>query len=395
MSNKIFFIPSWMSFRLYQISLISACVFGAAATLIPVSYVADLTIANEENFLTIKVLKKIKNNLPIIAAEAMQEGINPNLRDYLTNTVLNPRWVEKNIFATFSITKSDLKELVESGKTLEETSEVAWLNIHATSQDKLIASLATKWIAQLIYKESYKYFIISNIQIIRNESDKSLVDTYKNEIIINTKLSKIEENIKIVKNLNQKYPEKFMEQARFQLNSSATELDDLSYLAAYFSPSKQLAILEAKLAQTIDAKIRLGVEVSLSESKLEAANHELDVLESISFNHLFDGQKIVYEFWSKVNFNKLIVPSTNKYSGWVLDYIEKSKEDLRLRDLIAKARISRQISQAYPLVIEEKFSKSLIIMVSFIFGAIIPYILLYAISIFRRTVSGMAFGRER
>ena len=74
----------------------------------------------------------------------------------------------------------------------------------------------------------------------------------------------MQENIKILRDINQKFPEGSTETSRLQLNLSAGEnrdnLSSLSFLTAYLPPIKQLAILETQLAQTIDTKRRLNLE---------------------------------------------------------------------------------------------------------------------------------------
>ena len=76
-------------------SLLLSVALESAAALYPISFIAHLSIPNNEGFFTLTELKRIKNRLPLEASVLFEQETDPALKKILKNSILEPKWIEK------------------------------------------------------------------------------------------------------------------------------------------------------------------------------------------------------------------------------------------------------------------------------------------------------------
>lgn len=379
--------------KLLIISVVTSVMLGAIATAYPISYVANLSIPNSEGYFSLAELKRIKNRLPIEAPVLVEREVDAHLKKLLKSSILEPRWIEKNITPNFALTKADARELIDVRPEKFDPYFVTWLNIQTTSKDEALAQRAGKWIAEALCRISYKQQLENHIHAIRAESDKKLTEIYSRLPAIEKSLDQMRESIRILRDINQRYPEASADQSKLQLNLSAGEhkdnLNNLSNLMAYFPPMRQLAILETQLALTIDEKKRLGFDRQLAEVVREAASTALEAFDQISTDRIFDNKKITYNFWNKVDFDKLLTPDL---AEWQKKYVQETSNALREAELISAAHFQRQMSQLDGIVVGLKHSQLLLVLGGVIAGLLLPILLYFMPSLWRRLSASMSNG---
>ncbi len=120
-------------------SILLSLALGGAAAIYPISYVAHLSIPNNEGFFSLTELKRIKNRLPIEARALIDQETDPALRKYLEKSALEPKWIEKNISATLALTKADAKDALANPNEKLDAFRVEWINVEATSKKEELA----------------------------------------------------------------------------------------------------------------------------------------------------------------------------------------------------------------------------------------------------------------
>jgi hypothetical protein len=366
-------------------SLILSLLLGGAAAIYPISYVAHLSIPNNEGFFSLTELKRIKNRLPIEARALIDQETDPALKKYLEKSALEPKWIEKNISATLALTKADAKDALTNPNDKIDTFNVVWMNVEATSKIEELAKNSARWLGGIICEINFKEAMATYIAQIRSKSDVTLMLIYNQLPQIEKNIDQMQENIKILRDINQKFPESASDASRLQLSLSAGEnkdnLSSLSFLTAYLPPIKQLAILEAQLAQTIDTKKRLNLEKDVIEAEREAASRELETFDAKTLRSMFDRARVTYDFWSKIDFSKALPANVPE---WVPNYVTEIKNQLRTEERIRTAHFDRQMSQLDLIFAEEKYERLWLVVGAMLAGLLVPGLLYLTPAVVRR-----------
>ncbi len=361
---------------------------GGAAAIYPISFIAHLSIPNNEGFFSLTELKRIKNRLPIEARALIDQETDPALKKYLEKSALEPKWIDKNISATLALTKADTKDALANPNDKIDAFRVEWMNVETTSKKEELAKSSARWLGEIICEINFKEGLTDYIGQIRAKSDEDLKKIYDQLPEIEKKISQMQENIKILRDINQKFPESASDASRLQLNLSAGEnkdnLSSLSFLTAYLPPIKQLAILEAQLAQTIDTKKRLNLEKEVIEAKREAASRELEIFDAKPLRSMFDRARVTYDFWSRIDFSKALPANAPE---WVPNYVAEIKNQLRTEERIHAAHFDRQMSQLDMIFTEEKYERLWLVVGAMLTGLLVPGLLYLAPAVVRRLMS--------
>lgn len=372
-------------------SILLSLALGAAAALYPIPIVAHLSMPNNEGFFTLSELKRIKNRLPIEAQPLIDREADPALKEYLKKSALEPKWIEKNISATLALTKADAKDALTNPNDKIDAFLVEWMNVETSSKRESLAKASARWLGEAICQVNYKAAITSYITQIRSKSDEALKVIYDQLPTIEKKIDQMQESIKILREINQKYPENASDQSKLQLNLSAGEnkenLSSLSFLTAYLPPIKQLAILETQLAQTIDEKRRLNVEKGVLEVKRETSNRELETLDAKPLSEMFDHARVTYDFSSRVDFSKAL-PSDAP--SWLTNYVLEIKNQLRAEERIRSAHFQRQVSELDMIFTEDKYERLWLVLGAAFAGLLAPVLARLAPVVVRRLMSASA-----
>ncbi len=100
-------------------------------------YKAELVITNNNaiDFVSWRTLSK---NLPILASDLVERGRLPNSEIAFYKKLSDPMWWNKNVLPTYTISKSDAKELAGISKELQDTAgtSITYLVINHYSFDK-------------------------------------------------------------------------------------------------------------------------------------------------------------------------------------------------------------------------------------------------------------------
>ena len=373
------------------VSLLLSLTLGAAAALYPISIVAHLSMPNNEGFFTLTELKRIKNRLPIEAQPLIDLEADPALKEYLKKSALEPKWIEKNISATLALTKADAKDALANPNDKIDSLLVEWMNVETSSKREGLAKASARWLGEAICQVNYKAGLAGYVTQIRSKSDEALKIIYDQLPTIEKKINQMQENIKILREINQKYPENASDQSKLQLNLSAGEnkdsLSSLSFLTAYLPPIKQLAILETQLAQTMDEKRRLNLEKEVLEVKRETSSRELEALDAKPLSEMFDHARVTYDFWSKIDFSKALPAEA---PAWLTNYITEIKNQLRAEERIRTAHFERQMSQLDMIFTEDKYERLWLVLGAMIAGLLLPVLARLAPVIVRRLMSASA-----
>jgi len=375
-------------------SILLSLALGGAAAIYPISYVAHLSIPNNEGFFSLTELKRIKNRLPIEARALIDHETDPALRKYLEKSALEPKWIEKNISATLALTKADAKDALANPNEKLDAFRVEWINVEATSKKEELARTSARWLGEVICEINFKESIAGYISQIRARSDETLKAIYDQLPDIEKKIEQMQENIKILRDINERYPEGVSEQSRVQLNFTAKDNKDnkdnkdsfqeLSLLTVYLPPLKQLAILETQLAQATDEKRRLNLEKELIEAQREAANRELEAFDMKPLRELFDRARISYNFSLRIDFSKALPANAPE---WLSHYVAELKNQLRAEERIRIAHFERQMSQLDMIFTEEKYDRIWLVLGAMLAGLSVPGLVRLTPVIFRRLMS--------
>lgn len=376
--------------KLLMVSFLSSLGLSVAAYLYPLDFYAHLSIPNNEGYFSLAELKRLKNKLPIEAQPLIASVSDLDLRKFLQETTLEPKWIEKNVTSTLAITRSDAKDLAIQNQNVNlDVMRVSWINVDTYSKKEELSKVAASWIGELICKVSYKEEINDYINSVRSEADAQLQTIYKQLPMIEKSIDQMQENIKILTEVNKKYPESNSDQSKLQLNLSVGEyrenLNNLSFLTAYLSPIKQLAILETQLAQTLDTKKRLNLEKGLVELIREVANHELENLTSKRLNELFKDSEVIYEFWPNANLKKALPAQSPE---WLNTYVNELNSQHYKEEQIRGDHFKRQMSQLNSIFVEKKFDKLSLILGAAIFGFFLPLTIFIFPKIIKRLING-------
>lgn len=354
-------------------SIVLGFLFGGAAAIYPISFIAHLSIPNNESFFSLSEVKRIKSRLPVEAYGLIKREYDPNLKEYLEKHALNPKWIEKNITSTLALTKADTKDTIMNVNSNADALNIQWMSIVTTSYNEELAKRSSYWLAQRICEITFKQALANYIANIRDHSSAGLMWIYNQLPETEKKIDQMQENMKILRDINQKFPEGASDSTRLQLNISAGEnkenLSSLSFLTAYLPPIKQLAILETQLAQTLDNKKRLNFERKIIEVEHEAAKRELENLESMPLQEIFDHKSVIYSFWSKVELEKV---QQDNVPEWVQNYIVELKNKLRVEEGFLVEHYERQLSEIVLMFSEEYYDKPLLIMIATLVGLLAP-----------------------
>jgi hypothetical protein len=373
------------------VSLLLSVALGGAAALYPISTVAHLSMPNNEGFFTLTELKRIKNRLPIEARALIDREADPALKEYLEKSALEPKWIEKYISATLALTKADAKDALANQNDKIDAFLVEWMNVETSSKKEGLAQTSARWLGEAICQINYKEGLTNYIAQIRTNSDQGLKSIYDQLPTIEKNIDQMQENIKILRDINQKFPEGASDASRLQLNLSAGEnkdnLSSLSFLTAYLPPIKQLAILETQLAQTIDAKSRLHLEKEVLEAKREAANRELETLDAKPLSEMFAHARVTYDFWSRIDFSRALPANAPE---WLSNYVAEIKNQLRAEERIRSAHFQRQMSQLDMIFTEDKYDRLWLVLGAALVGLLAPGLARLAPVIVRRLMSASA-----
>jgi hypothetical protein len=369
-------------------SLVLSLLLGGAAAIYPISFIAHLSIPNNEGFFSLTELKRIKNRLPIEARALIDQETDPALKKYLEKSALEPKWIDKNISATLALTKADAKDALANPNDKIDAFRVEWMNVETNSKKEELAKSSARWLGETICEINFKEGLTNYIAEIRAKSDEDLKKIYDQLPGIEKSISQMQENIKILRDINQKFPESASDASRLQLNLSAGEnkdnLSSLSFLTAYLPPIKQLAILEAQLAQTIDTKKRLNLEKDVIEAKREAASRELEAFDAKPLRSLADHARVTYDFWSRIDFSKALPANAPE---WVSNYVAEIKNQLRAEERIRAAHFDRQMSQLDMIFTEEKYERLWLVVGAMLAGLLVPGLLYLSPAVVRRLMS--------
>ncbi len=350
-----------------------------------------MSIPNNEGFFTLTELKRIKNRLPIEARALIDQETDPALKKYLEKSALEPKWIDKNISATLALTKADTKDALGNPNDKIDAFRVEWMNVETTSKKEELAKSSACWLGEIICEINFKEAMTGYIAQIRAKSDETLKTIYDQLPEIEKKIELMQENIKILRDINQKYPEGASEQSKLQLNFTAKDNKDnkdrfqeLSLLTVYLPPLKQLAILETQLAQATDEKRRLNLEKKIIETQREAANRELETLEVKPLRDMFDRARITYDFWSRIDFARALSANAPE---WLSNYVAEIKNQLRAEARIRAAHFDRQMSQLDMIFTEEKFERLWLVVGAMLAGLLVPGLLYLTPAVVRRLMS--------
>jgi hypothetical protein len=367
------------------VSIALAVIFGTIAALYPIPYVAKLSLLNHERYFTLAELKVIKNKLPIVSQDFIESEQDQRLRELLTKTVLEPKWVDKNITPVFSFTKSDSKELVDLNKGAFDPLDISWLNIQATSIDDRYALQLAQWIAREIcvigFKEKLRNFAIQ----IKAEAEKSLLASSQLLPDLYKQAHRVEGNIKIVSDVHNKYQATDMQNNSMQLNFNISEYGKDSNKSAitleYLPISKQLSILETQLLQ-IGNDIKLAeADLKIYEKIRDFATKELKLLEVTPSSQIVQGEGNLFSFSQKLSFDELFSDNSPE---WLKNYFVSMKNNLHVSEVINSSHYELEISQLNNVFVEEKYSQIIVILSAMVMGLLLPVLGVWVPEILRQ-----------
>jgi hypothetical protein len=216
--------------------------------------------------------KSLQKNLPMLASQISEkeDGV------YL-NTMSSEKWWEKNVLATYSLTKKDAKELLGINKDLQDTESIRILNLtvkaNATNKDDSVKNLnaAIGFISSGSAYLSYKNLITSyTTRVITSEStnEKNLKD-------LEIEFGFLEQR---AKNLNQ-LKAQFPSQA-----SSTNQVVDLKDSGAKYLPlstqiiatNSDINAIKEKILRLKNEQQKFKVMKMFNESALPLINKEFD-----------------------------------------------------------------------------------------------------------------------
>ena len=248
-----FFYETW---RKALIAGIGGALIGVSAWIGLTPYKSEAVLVNN-GALTFLSWRNFQKSVPLLASQLVETGKISSDKQSLYKNMSNEKWWSKNVIPTYSLTKSDTKDLASIGKELQESEGSKILNLVVTTSGK------SKDEAMVSAQDITKFIKFGLIFL----STKNVVNRYESDLlqdqakVVKTKqdteieLKYMHERENTLKNLAKEFP------------SNSQQVVNQQVLDPKESSSKFLAIGTQLVA------IRLDIEEA--EEKLKRMNDKV------------------------------------------------------------------------------------------------------------------------
>ena len=239
------FIVHW--WKVIALTSAVGLLFGLGGWATFVAYKAESILINNGaiNFLSWRGLQK---SLPILASQMLEtDRVAPtDVEQY--KRLANPAWWQKNVRPTYSLTKSDTKDLANISKELQESGGTNILNLVVTASGASKESAETNVsIATSFIKQGSAYLLVKNLV---NGYESQVLNT---EAELQMKMSNAEVDLKLMRErarnletLRQRFPA--------NVAVGTQQIVDLKDSNAKFMPiSTQLVAINTDINNTVES----------------------------------------------------------------------------------------------------------------------------------------------
>lgn len=169
------FIVQW--WKTIAIASLAGVLLGLGGWATFVAYKAESILINNGaiNFLSWRNLQK---SLPVLASQLLENNRVSSTEIEQFKRLANPSWWQKNVIPTYSITKSDTKDLANISKELQESGGTNILNLVVTASGANKESAETNvGITTAFIKQGSAYLLVKNLvngyesQVLNTESE--------------------------------------------------------------------------------------------------------------------------------------------------------------------------------------------------------------------------------
>jgi hypothetical protein len=383
--------------RRFYLSIATSFALGALAAVVPIPWVSIIYNKNYDNFFSIPTFKIVKNHMTSFSSKILDQLPGSKLKSNLTSCITNSAWIDKNITASFAVTKADTRDLVDISphNDTENVSRYAISNIDVKYIDfeKEISEVTIKWISRYLIilngRETYLNFlngIKKEQEIERLESAKLLPSLSLDLGAVQSRLNKV---IKI-EGQNTSQPGSAVS-IQFNLNRSPKDQDqdkDISTgldLLAFLPASVQHTGLDIQETIFQDRLEQLRFKILIAEDLTSATNEALK--ETILDPIQVDVEKWSYlkEFWKTRLLTDIL---SNNVTEWKRNYVASLISRIEFRQRQIQGQIIRQLSDTNTIYADELIKRKYVVLSGFLLGLIIPLLAYFAPLIFAQMNKG-------
>lgn len=230
---------------------IAGAILGLAGWLFIAKFEAESVLINN-GALSFMSWRGLQKNLPILASQMLEtKQVKPE-QEVVYKQLSSPKWFAQNITPTYSLTKTDTKDLATISKDLQESGGNNILNlvVHAKGYSKEVAIGNVEMVTAFI-KQGSAYLSIKNM-INGYESQVLNMDSELQKKILDTEvdLKFMRERSKNLEGLKQKFPQ--------NTAMGSQQIMDLKDSNAKFMPiSTQLVAINTDINNTLELLHRM------------------------------------------------------------------------------------------------------------------------------------------
>lgn len=368
---------------LLNISVATSLALATLAAIAPIPWVSICYNKNYENFFSIPSFKIAKINLTSFSSKILEQVGDKRIKEILINYITNYSWVDKNITASFAVTKADTRDLVDisANNDTETMSRYAISNVDVkyTDFDKEKSETAVKLISKYIIilngREVYLKFlndVLKEQEFAQLDATKLLPDISLTLGANQSRLNKVIEIETEKKNSSDPMPS-----IQFNLTQSAlsketqkiinpfdSEMDLLAFLPAHIQHSGldiQQAMLNGRLEQ-LKFKMAIAEDLTNSVDKTlkQCIANEVDVrTERVSCIKNFWSTPLVNESISKIN------------ADWKRNYVTSLINRIEFRQHQLELQILRNSSDLNTIYSDQLIKRKYLVLGAFVFGLLI------------------------